>query len=60
MPVMVKCKICGEKHPSGIQVGSTKEEFLKMAQTNILSNNSENCPKCGKMSEYGGTDYFFE
>jgi hypothetical protein len=51
---MVKCKVCGESHPSAIQMDKTS------FQTSILSNNSENCQKCGKMSTYNQEDYFFE
>jgi uncharacterized Zn finger protein len=53
IPLMVKCKNCGTVHPSAIQVDETS------FKTTTLTNNSENCPKCGKMSTYNKPDYFF-
>jgi hypothetical protein len=28
-------------------------------QSSTLSNNSEQCPKCGRMTTYNKSDYFF-
>ena len=54
--LFVKCKnlSCGYEHPSAIQVSRQSSE------TSGLSNNSEQCPKCGQMSTYNKPDYFFK
>jgi RNA polymerase subunit RPABC4/transcription elongation factor Spt4 len=54
--MMIKCKNskCGAVHPSMMQMD---ENTFK---TSTLTNNSEQCPKCGKMSTYNKPDYFFE
>ncbi len=52
--MMVKCKKCGNEHPSMIQMDETSYK------TSTLSNNSEQCPKCGQMSTYNKEDYFFK
>jgi len=49
----LKCKTCGEKFRSGIQMD---EESFK---TVTLQNNYENCPK-GHRDSYNKEDYFFE
>ena len=54
MAMMVKCKNCGDEHKSMIQMS---EESFK---TNTLSDNTESCPSCGKMSTYNKEDYFFK
>jgi len=59
MPVVVKCKECGNIHASAIQWGD-KESFYKAAPNSIMSSNSEQCPKCGKMSTHSNTDYSFQ
>jgi len=51
--MMAKCKSCGEKHYSGVQMGESS--FATATLTNI----SENCPKCGAISTYNKGDYFF-
>jgi len=55
MPLMVKCRNpkCGDVHRSMIQVDE------KTFESTVLENNSEQCPKCGKMSTYSKKDYFF-
>ncbi|MGB9024277.1 MAG: hypothetical protein WCC94_12710 [Candidatus Bathyarchaeia archaeon] len=57
MPLMVRCKNlkCGDVHRSMIQMD---EKTFKSPGT-VLENNSEQCPKCGKMSTYSKKDYFF-
>jgi len=52
-PLKVRCKNCGYVHASMIQM--TPEVF----RTSILRDNSEQCPRCGKMSTYNKEDYFF-
>jgi len=52
--MMVKCKACGEAHPSGMQMDETT------FATTTLTNNSENCPKCQATSTYNKEDYFFQ
>ncbi len=54
MALMVRCKNCGFEHPSGVQ----KHEVS--FKTAIISNNSETCPQCGRVSTYGKQDYFFK
>jgi translation initiation factor 2 beta subunit (eIF-2beta)/eIF-5 len=51
--MMVKCRQCGDEHPSMIQID--QESF----KTSALSNNSEQCSKCGKITTYNKSDYFF-
>jgi predicted RNA-binding Zn-ribbon protein involved in translation (DUF1610 family) len=53
MKTYVKCKHCGFEHPSGIQIDQ------RSFQTVTLSNNQENCPKCGQFSTYNKPDYYF-
>jgi len=54
MVMMVKCKSCRYEHDSGIQMDD--ESF----KASTLSNNSEQCPRCGKTSTYNKEDYFFK
>lgn len=51
--MMVKCRKCGDEHRSMIQMD---EQSFKSSS---LSNNSEQCSKCGQMSTYNKSDYFF-
>jgi hypothetical protein len=55
MALMIKCKnpSCGFERPATIQIDEIS------FQTKSLSNNSENCPKCGQISTYDKPDYFF-
>lgn len=53
MTMMVRCKECGYEHPSAIQID--KQEFREAE----LSDNSEPCLECGKMSTYNKNDYYF-
>jgi predicted nucleic-acid-binding Zn-ribbon protein len=46
MTVMVKCKQCGDEHPSRF-IQSDDPNVLK---NNTFMNNGESCPKCGKTS----------
>lgn len=55
MTLLVKCKYCGFEHPSAIQI----EMSFEALKTSELLNNSEDCPKCGKMSTYSGKDYYY-
>ena len=52
--MMVKCKQCGFEHPSALQMDEDSFE------ASIISNNSENCTKCGHSSDYNKEDYFFQ
>jgi len=54
MTMMVKCKQCGFQHPSSLQMDEDSFE------TSAISNNLENCIKCGYSSEYNKDDYFFQ
>ncbi len=52
--LMVKCKSCGHEHSSAIQI----DEFS--FETATLEENGERCPKCGAISVYSKSDYFFK
>ena len=56
MALMIKCKnsSCGFERPAAIQIDEIS------FQTKSLSNNSEECPKCGQVSIYDKPDYFFK
>jgi hypothetical protein len=51
--MMVKCRDCGHEHPSIIQMETS--DF----QTAEFREKKEQCPKCGSMSTYNKSDYFF-
>jgi endogenous inhibitor of DNA gyrase (YacG/DUF329 family) len=51
--MMVKCRDCGHEHPSIIQMDTT---YFKNA---LLQEKREHCPKCGSVSTYEKSDYFF-
>ncbi len=51
---MIKCKNCGHEHPSFMQTDRASFE------ANVFRDNSEHCPKCGSMSTYNKSDYFFK
>jgi len=54
---MVRCKECGDEHPS-LLIQMDEKQFNN--PTIVLKNNSEQCPKCGKRSTYNKPDYFFK
>ena len=51
--MMIKCRDCGNEHPSIIQMDTSD---FKSAN---IHENSEQCPKCGSVSTYKKSDYFF-
>ena len=51
--MMVKCRDCGHEHPSIIQMDTA--DF----RTARINEKSEQCPKCGSVSTYKKSDYFF-
>jgi endogenous inhibitor of DNA gyrase (YacG/DUF329 family) len=51
--LMVKCRDCGHEHPSIIQMGTS--DF----KTAMIQEKREQCPKCGSVSAYKKSDYFF-
>ena len=52
--LMVKCRDCGNEHPSIIQMDTSAFKTTK------FQNKSEHCPKCGNVSTYNNkSDYFF-
>jgi hypothetical protein len=55
MALMVKCKnpSCGFEHPSTYQMDEIAYQVAS------LSNMSEECPQCGRVSTYDKPDYFF-
>jgi hypothetical protein len=55
MALMVKCKnpSCGFEHPSTYQMDEIAYQVAS------LSNMSEKCPQCGRVSTYDKPDYFF-
>ena len=55
MPIYFKCKNCDEEHPSSIQVD--KESFED--PTNIIQDNSLQCPKTGQSALYSKKDMFW-
>ncbi len=56
MPIYFKCKICEEEHISPIQMD--KESFED--PTNIIQDNSLQCPKTGQSSLYSKEDMFWK
>lgn len=57
MPVYYKCKNCGEDHPSPIGFGD-KESFED--PTNIIRDNSFQCPKTDQSALYSTEDMFWK
>jgi Zn finger protein HypA/HybF involved in hydrogenase expression len=51
--MMIKCRDCGHEHPSDIQMDTSDFKSAK------IHNKSEQCPKCGSVSTYKKSDYFF-
>ena len=51
--MMIKCRDCGHEHPSIIQMGTSDFKTAKLYEK------SEQCPKCGSVSVYKKSDYFF-
>jgi translation initiation factor 2 beta subunit (eIF-2beta)/eIF-5 len=51
--MMVKCRDCGHEHPSIIQMDTS--DF----KTAMLQEKREHCSKCGSVSTYKKSDYFF-
>jgi Zn finger protein HypA/HybF involved in hydrogenase expression len=51
--MMIKCRDCGHEHPSAIQM--TTSDF----RTAKIHEKREQCPKCGSVSTYNKSDYFF-
>ena len=56
MPIYFKCKNCDEEHPSPIQMD--KEYFE--GPTNIIQNNSFQCPKTNQSAFYSKEDMFWK
>jgi hypothetical protein len=53
--LMVRCKACRFRFPAFNQINEVAFETIP-----LLSNNPEQCPRCGQMSTYNKGDYFFE
>ena len=51
--MMIKCQGCGYEHPTIIQMDTS--DF----RTARINEKSEKCPKCGSVSTYKKSDYFF-
>jgi ssDNA-binding Zn-finger/Zn-ribbon topoisomerase 1 len=51
--MMIKCRGCGHEHPSVIQMDTS--DF----GTARIDGKCEQCPKCGSVSKYNKSDYFF-
>jgi DNA-directed RNA polymerase subunit RPC12/RpoP len=51
--MMAKCRDCGHEHPSIIQMN------ISDFKTAIIQEKREQCPKCGSISTYKKSDYFF-
>jgi ribosomal protein S27AE len=51
--MMIKCRDCGHEHPSIIQMETYDFKTAK------LNKKRELCPKCGRVSTYHKSDYFF-
>jgi len=60
MVVYIKCKGCGSDFNSQIQIGDSKESFLRAASGSNLSNNTLQCTNCGPSFPYSGNDYFWK
>ena len=55
MPIYFKCKNCSEDHPSPIQMD--RETFED--STNIIQDNSFQCPKTGQSALYSKEDMYW-
>ena len=51
--MMIKCRDCGYEHPSAVQMGTS--DFSNA----MLHEKREQCPKCGSVSTYYKSEYFF-
>jgi hypothetical protein len=51
--MMIKCRDCGHEHQSAIQMGISDFRTAKIREKR------EQCPKCGSVSTYHKSDYFF-
>jgi hypothetical protein len=51
--MMIKCRGCGHEHPSIIQMDTADFRIAR------INEKSEQCPKCGSISTYKKSDYFF-
>lgn len=51
--MMIKCRDCGHEHPSIIQMDIVDFRIAR------INEKSEQCPKCGGVSTYKKSDYFF-
>jgi len=56
MPIYFKCKNCDEEHPSPIQMD--KKSFED--PTNIILDNSFQCPKTNQSALYSKEDMFWK
>jgi uncharacterized OB-fold protein len=54
--LMIKCRNCGHEHPSVIQMGASD---FKIGKNFSEKGSGEQCPKCGIVSIYNKSDYFF-
>jgi len=55
MPLIVKCESCGFEHHSIYQMD--RDSFQDPAV--IMTNQNENCLRCGQVSTYDKSDYSF-
>jgi len=51
--MMIKCRGCGHEHPSIMQMD------IADFRTARINEKCEQCPKCGSVSTYKKSDYFF-
>ena len=51
--MMIKCRDCGHEHPSMVQMDIVDFRIAR------INEKSEQCPKCGSVSTYKKSDYFF-
>lgn len=51
--MMIKCRECGNEHPS------IKQIYMSDFKTAKIHDKKEQCPKCGSESTYNKADYFF-
>jgi predicted RNA-binding Zn-ribbon protein involved in translation (DUF1610 family) len=51
--MMIKCRDCGHEHPSIVQMDIVDFRIAR------INEKSEQCPKCGSVSTYKKSDYFF-
>ena len=56
MPVYFRCKSCEGEHPSPIQMDKNSFEN----PTNIIQNNSFQCPQTRQMAVYDKEDMFWK